>query len=126
MPSPTPNTTTQARTGAAAESPPVNTDPEHHRDEISRNERQPGGRNGSLAELARRSALALTDALDELSALELELRSVVDIVARRPWSDDERQHYRTVARHEREALRRSVATRDWFDDVRARLYEHAS
>jgi hypothetical protein len=70
--------------------------------------------------------VALTDALDELSALQLELRSVVEIVVRRPSSDDERQHYRTVARHEREALRRSVATRDWFDDVRARLYDHAS
>jgi hypothetical protein len=66
-----PSTTTHARTGAAAESPSVNTDPEHHRDEISRNDRQPESRNGSLGELARRSAAALTDALDELVALQL-------------------------------------------------------
>jgi hypothetical protein len=123
MQSPTPNTTTHARTGAAAEFPSLSTDPGHHCDDISRNDRQPGGRNGSLGELARRSAAALTDTLDELITLQSELRSVVDIVARRPWTDDERQHYRTVARHEREALRRSAATHDWFDDVRARLDE---
>jgi hypothetical protein len=81
------------------------------------------GRNAHLDELVRRSAAAVTDALDRLLALQMELRSVVDILTHRPWSDDERQHYRAVAREEREARRRSVAVRDWFDDVRARHYE---
>jgi hypothetical protein len=77
-------------------------------------------------ELARRSATALTETLDQLVALQLELRSVVTIVAERPWSEEERHRYRAVARQERAAHRRCMAARDWFDDVRARLYEFST
>jgi hypothetical protein len=117
MPSATPNTTT--RTGAAA-SPSLDAEPE-----LASGDRAAGGGNAPLAELAQRAAAAVTDALDQLVVLQSELRAVVAIVARRPWSDDERREYRILARQERDAYRRSVATRGWFDDVRARIDEQA-
>jgi len=83
-------------------------------------------RTASLAELATRSAAALAESLDQLVALEDELRSVVTIVAARPWSEEERRRYRALAQQERAAHRRCVAARDWFDDVRVRLYEQSS
>jgi hypothetical protein len=86
----------------------------------ARDDRPHRGRNAHLDELAQRSAAAVTDATDRLLTLQMEPRSVVDILAHWPWSDAERQHYGAIARHEREARRRSVAARGWFDDVRAR------
>lgn len=83
-------------------------------------------RTESLAELARRSSAFLSEALDQLVALEVELRSVVNIVAERPWSEEERHRYRALAEQERKAHRRCVAARDWFDDVRARLYQYST
>jgi hypothetical protein len=123
MPSATPTTTTRSPSDASATSPSVDGAPEHSPDKVADDGRPHRGRNAPLADLAQRAAAAVTDALDRLLTLQMELRSVVDIVAHRPWSDDERQHYQAVARQEREARRRSVAARDWFDDVRARLYE---
>jgi hypothetical protein len=81
---------------------------------------------GSLVELSSRSAAALADALDQLISVQEELRSVVDIIAERPWSEEERALYRALARQERKIHRRCVAVRDWFDDIGARDYESAS
>jgi hypothetical protein len=80
----------------------------------------------SQSELLRRSGAAVADALDQLILVQRELRSVVHIVAERPWSDEERDRYRALAGRERDIHRRFTAARHWFDDIRARHDERSS
>jgi hypothetical protein len=125
MPSSTSNFEVRTIPGAGPGPPPLGAVPEPIQLAPSARERrlEPGTR--SLVDLSRRSATALTMTLDQLVAVQLELRSIVEIVAERPWSEQERHRYRDLTRAERRAHRRSVAARDWFDDVRARLYEQS-
>lgn len=73
-----------------------------------------------------RAAAALTDALDQLVKVQRQLRSIVNIVAERPWTDEERRLYGRLAHQERKVHRQYAATRDWFDDIRTRHYENMS
>jgi hypothetical protein len=125
MPSSTSKFEVRTIPGTAPAPPPLGAVPEPTRHAPTVRERtlEPGSR--SLVDLSRRSATALTMTLDQLVAVQLELRSIIEIVAERPWSEQERHRYRHLARAERRAHRRSVAARDWFDDVRARLYEES-
>jgi hypothetical protein len=80
----------------------------------------------SQSELLRRSGATVADALDQIIQVDQELRSVVQIAAERPWSDEERERYRAVARREREIHRRFTAAGHWFDDILARHDQHLS
>jgi hypothetical protein len=73
-----------------------------------------------LSEVSRRSTAGLSDAVDQLLSLQLELRSVIRIASERPWSEAERHEYHALARKERRAHRRFLAARNWFDDARTR------
>lgn len=79
-----------------------------------------------LSEVSRRSTAGLSEAVDQLLSLQLELRSVIRIAAERPWSEAERHEYHTLARKERQAHRRFLAARNWFDDARTRRGQHVS
>jgi hypothetical protein len=73
-----------------------------------------------LSEVSRRSTAGLSEAVDQLLSLQLELRSVIRIASERPWSEAERHEYHALARKERQAHRRFLAARNWFDDARTR------
>jgi hypothetical protein len=126
MPWPTSSFEVPTSQGAAPQRPLVGAEPDSSRVAVSAHEGTTEPSTGSLPDLARRSSAFLTEALDQLVALEVELRSVVNIVAERPWSEEERHRYRALARRERKAQRRCIAARDWFDDVRARLYQYST
>ena len=126
MPWPTSSFEVPTSQGAAPQRPLVGAEPDSSRVAVSERAGTTDTSTGSLPDLARRSSAFLTEALDQLVALEVELRSVVNIVAERPWSEEERHRYRALARRERKAQRRCVAARDWFDDVRARLYQYST
>ena len=126
MPWPTSSFEVPTSRGAAPQRPHVGAEPDSSRGAVSEHARTTETSTGSLPDLARRSSAFLTEALDQLVALEVELRSVVNIVAERPWSEEERHRYRALSRQERKAHRRCVAARDWFDDVRARLYQYST
>jgi hypothetical protein len=79
-----------------------------------------------LADLLGRSSDALAASLARLVEVDAELRILVEISAQRPWSGEEADRYYLLAREERKAHGRYLASRDWFDGVRRRIRQRAA
>lgn len=78
-----------------------------------------------LADLLTRSSQAVATSLARLVEVDAELRGLVAVSARRPWSGAEAERYGFLTREERKAHGRYRASRDWYDRVRGRIRQRA-
>jgi hypothetical protein len=125
MPFATPNDEVRAMPAPVSTRPLVGTSPEPASVTNAMPRRFERG-DAWLTEVSRRSTAGLSDAVDQLLSLQLELRSVIHIASERPWSEEERHRYHALARKERQAHRRFLAARSWFDDARTRDSQRSS